>query len=363
MPFNGSFKNGAYSARTVAGAFCGVSMAGTPVVIEHPLPNNPTVTAGSSCGAGTVQLSASSPGAAIDWYNASSGGTLLAQASGAYTTPGISATTTYYAEARVAATGCKSTGRTAVTATVLNPAGSTVDFPAFDPCTGYTPGATAATWTLVDRRESNNVQLYKVRLMHDGHYWMVQDLKFGDKCNKETFSGSDGSDQTGSNLTSISGYQYGDCRNNTQSGAGYLYDWAGAMQKAGAYSDGSSNVSCSGTGAAANACRGICPMGWHIPTDDSSGEFNALHNVASRGCSTDNDDCWDAASAWEGAYGGLCNNSGSLFYQGSRAFYWSSTYNSSSHAYGLYFRSIYTYPGTDYFTKYYGFSVRCVRNY
>ncbi|MDR3184980.1 MAG: hypothetical protein LBT49_06225 [Prevotellaceae bacterium] len=74
-----------------------------------------------------------------------------------------------------------------MTATVQrHPAGSTVDFPEFDPCTGYTPGATAATWTLVDRRESNNVQSYKVRLMHDGRYWMVQDLKFGDKCRDKT---------------------------------------------------------------------------------------------------------------------------------------------------------------------------------
>jgi uncharacterized protein (TIGR02145 family) len=364
MPFNGSFKNGAYSARTVAGAFCGASMAGTPVVIEHPLPANPSGTPGSRCGAGTVQLSAtSSPGAVIDWYDVQAWGSVLFVGN-AFTTPSLTATKTFYAEARFTSTGCISSSRHLVTATVQeHTTGSTVDFTAFNPCTGYTPGATASTWTLVDRRESNNVQLYKVRLMHDGRYWMVQDMKFGDKCDKTSFKGSENSNQTRRNLTSISGYPYGDCRNNPEPNTGYLYDWAGAMQKSGAYSGGGSDVSCSGTGAAANACRGICPMGWHIPTGKDSGGFNALHNVASRGCSTDNDDCWDAASAWEGVYGGFCSYDGTLYYQGRAAYYWSSTYYNTSYASHLLFGSNSTYPDTRYSYKHGGFSVRCVRNY
>jgi uncharacterized protein (TIGR02145 family) len=242
-----------------------------------------------------------------------------------------------------------------------------VNFTAFNPCSN---AATGATWTLQDTRESGNNQNYKVKKLADGHIWMVQDMKFGDKCNKTAFAGSS-SDQTGSKLTSISGYIYGDCMNatngSTPSNRGYLYDWAAAIQKAGAYYGSSSNVGCSGTatgtsGTAPGACRGICPEGWHIPTGNSTGEFQALH-TAIGGCSTSNDDCWDAASAFEGVLGGNCNSGGSLGNQGSGGGYWRSTYYDSSYAYNLYFTSTYTGPGTYSNYKNFGRSVRCVRNY
>ena len=83
------------------------------------LPTAPTGTNGSRCSTGTVNLSATvSGGETIDWYSASSGGTLLLSGSTSYTTPSISTTTLYYAEARNIATGCVSNSRTTVTATV-----------------------------------------------------------------------------------------------------------------------------------------------------------------------------------------------------------------------------------------------------
>jgi hypothetical protein len=83
------------------------------------LPNAPTGTDGAICSTGTVNLSATvSGGETVDWYDASSGGTLLLSNSTSYTTPSISSTTIYYAEARNTTTGCVSTTRTTVTATV-----------------------------------------------------------------------------------------------------------------------------------------------------------------------------------------------------------------------------------------------------
>ena len=83
----------------------------------QPLPPSaPTATNASRCGAGTVTISAT-PGT-IDWYSEATGGTLLESGSTSYTTPSISSTTTYYAEARNTTTGCVSSTRTAVTATV-----------------------------------------------------------------------------------------------------------------------------------------------------------------------------------------------------------------------------------------------------
>ena len=81
----------------------------------------PTVTGstgGSRCGTGTVSISASASAGSIEWFTASSGGVSIgSSSSGAnWTTPSISSTTTYYAEA-VSGT-CRSASRTAVTATV-----------------------------------------------------------------------------------------------------------------------------------------------------------------------------------------------------------------------------------------------------
>ncbi|WP_162126242.1 Ig-like domain-containing protein [Flavobacterium phycosphaerae] len=93
---------------------------GTLTVIA--LPSAPSGTNGSVCVTGTASLSASvGGGETVDWYDASTGGTLLLSNSTSYTTPSISSTTIYYAEARNTTTGCVSGSRTAVTATV-NPA-------------------------------------------------------------------------------------------------------------------------------------------------------------------------------------------------------------------------------------------------
>ncbi len=72
------------------------------------------------CGAGTVTLEATtpSPNATIDWYADATGGTPLHSGSTTYTTPDITTSTTYYAQARNISTGCVSSSRTEVTATV-----------------------------------------------------------------------------------------------------------------------------------------------------------------------------------------------------------------------------------------------------
>ncbi|HRH66738.1 MAG TPA: hypothetical protein PLU53_10615, partial [Bacteroidia bacterium] len=88
------------------------SNALTSSITILPFSSPPTVTNGSRCGTGTVVLSATSPDS-IFWYNASSGGTLLGTGP-SYTTPSISGTTTYYAQAG----GTCPSSRVAVTATV-----------------------------------------------------------------------------------------------------------------------------------------------------------------------------------------------------------------------------------------------------
>lgn len=78
-------------------------------------PSITSTTPGSRCGTGTVTLAASASSGTINWYSAASGGTSLFTGT-SFTTPSISTTTTYYIDAT--SSGCTSTPRTAVIATV-----------------------------------------------------------------------------------------------------------------------------------------------------------------------------------------------------------------------------------------------------
>ncbi|MET3542767.1 hypothetical protein ABID22_003499, partial [Pontibacter aydingkolensis] len=85
----------------------------------NPIPAAPTTTNGSRCGPGSVTLSAAGApaGGTYRWYTVATGGTAITGAtSDTYTTPSISATTTYYVSA-MSAQNCEGP-RTAVTATI-----------------------------------------------------------------------------------------------------------------------------------------------------------------------------------------------------------------------------------------------------
>jgi uncharacterized protein (TIGR02145 family) len=243
--------------------------------------------------------------------------------------------------------------------------GSTVNFTAFSPCLS---AATGTVWYLVDTRESNNIQTYKVKKMPDGHIWMVQDLKFGNLCKNNSYS-SGSSNKTGG--VSTIGTYYGNCTNatnsSTPSNRGYLYDWAAAINKAGAYAGGSAQ-GCSGTSSGTTAtnpgaCMGICPTGWHLPTGGgTAGEFLALYNAMTSysGCAGIN--CWTNAVLWEATNGGWCGATGSIAAQNSAFVYWSSTKGSNC-AYVLTDQSRGTIMLTLCDALTWGESVRCIMNY
>jgi YVTN family beta-propeller protein len=91
-------------------------------VTVNPLPAVPTngsSTARCGPGSGTFSATAGS-GETIDWYNAPTGGSLVASAAPNYTVS-VSSTTTYYAQARNTTTGCVSASRIASTVTISLP--------------------------------------------------------------------------------------------------------------------------------------------------------------------------------------------------------------------------------------------------
>jgi uncharacterized protein (TIGR02145 family) len=243
--------------------------------------------------------------------------------------------------------------------------GSTVNFTEFYPCSNATTGD---YWFLTDERESNNIQTYKVKKMADGKIWMVQDLKFGDKCDKATFSWLEGVNLTDNVTSLMDKTYYGDCINATNSSTppnrGYLYNWAAAINKLDAYYGSNSDIGCSGTSSGSSgtnpgACQGICPTNWHIPTGESTGEFNALHKAFGN-CSSFMS-CWGPDSAWEGVLGGAYLEPGWLESQGAQKNVWTSTYASNTHARRFY--TGYSDPGNGSDKKYRAFAVRCVMNY
>ena len=87
------------------------------VVNVNSIPTIISVNDNTICGTGTVPISAKASSSLIKWYDASTGGNLLGQSNSnqTFTTPSISSSTTYYAEA-LDANGCISVARSAVQA-------------------------------------------------------------------------------------------------------------------------------------------------------------------------------------------------------------------------------------------------------
>jgi hypothetical protein len=100
-----------------SGSLCPSQPSSAATATVRTSPSNPTVESASRCGTGTVALLASSPDAVIDWYTSPSGGTSF-MTGNTYTTPSLTASATYYAQARNTTTGCLSASRMPVTATV-----------------------------------------------------------------------------------------------------------------------------------------------------------------------------------------------------------------------------------------------------
>jgi uncharacterized protein (TIGR02145 family) len=114
---------------------------------------------------------------------------------------------------------------------------------------------------------------------------------------------------------------------------------------------------------------GICPEGWHVPTGDPNGEFRALYNAGvndigewSDGTTVINTNAY----YWHGVRGGFCTRLGEITNTHSNAYYLSSSWSANNYVYilAMFFNvSNVTPDNGGVYTKYNGYSVRCVRNY
>lgn len=100
---------------------CTAESERVPVVVTvNPLPAAPAGTAATICSGfnGTFQVTSPNAAYTYNWYAASTGGSAILTGTSVVTSSPLSANLTYYLEATITATGCKSATRTAVTITV-----------------------------------------------------------------------------------------------------------------------------------------------------------------------------------------------------------------------------------------------------
>jgi hypothetical protein len=103
-------------------------------VIENCNARITSVADADRCGPGSVTLNATSNlgGASFNWYDSETGGSLLATtATGSFTTPSLTTTTTYYVTAQ---NGCETLVRVPVTATINPVSDVTFDPPTLEAC-------------------------------------------------------------------------------------------------------------------------------------------------------------------------------------------------------------------------------------
>ena len=178
--------------------------------------------------------------------------------------------------------------------------------------------------------------------------------------------------------------------NNTSTSANYnipledrgmYYNWAGAMDTVFASTD-NRNVSFEGR-------RGICPEGWHVPSDaewttlteyvsnnhacNGNSEYNAKalaidnENYWNRGdvsesfpCEPEYDPATNNATGFSAVPSGVWNDG--FLNAGNNALFWSSSSDSGYYAYArvlsYYFESV----PQNHYTKNIGFSVRCIKD-
>jgi uncharacterized protein (TIGR02145 family) len=155
---------------------------------------------------------------------------------------------------------------------------------------------------------------------------------------------------------------------------GYLYNWPAAMHSATSSSANPSGV------------QGICPVGWHLPSDaewtqltdyvSSRPEYTCGDETSyiakalaytdwwdtiSYTCTAGNDQTSNNASGFAAVPAGL--NEGASFYgAGYHAYFWSSTDNGTEMAWNRALYEPYAYVEQRFDSRIYGFSVRCLRD-
>jgi uncharacterized protein (TIGR02145 family) len=195
--------------------------------------------------------------------------------------------------------------------------------------------------TMRDPRDGN---FYKTVLI-DGKLWMAENINIGTMIHSST--GGINGDGYQKDITKIEKYCYNNDPKNCEI-YGALYQWDGAMR----FSE-------------SEASTGICPSGWHIPTQQDWRELN-LYYEQDLGLNAGTELVIGSQSGFQALFSGYLIFAERRFFDVAQAgYFWSSTVNSQINHLSM-ARSL--YRGKEDFQedtsqKVNGIPVRCIKNY
>ena len=222
-----------------------------------------------------------------------------------------------------------------------------------------------STGTMTDSRDG---QTYKTVTIGT-QTWMAENLNY---------AYTDVPYKRGDYTSDSTSYCYKDDANNC-SKYGRLYTWAAAMDSVGTWSTNGKGCGYGTTCSSTYPVRGICPKGWHLPTE---AEFETLFTAVGgqstfvgesiagkvlksttgwpyRDITNEEAFAFEDAFAFSALPAGYRDLNENFRSEGYGAYFWSSTEGNSGNAYGM---GLGYSAGLDNCTKGLGFSVRCLKD-
>ena len=205
--------------------------------------------------------------------------------------------------------------------------------------------------TVTDERDG---KVYKTVTIGD-QVWMAENLNYADSSKTPSLKGKN--------------WCYGDELKNCDV-AGRLYTWAAAIDSVKLANDVDNPQDC-GYGKTCTlpaTVQGVCPEGWHLPSQmEWNTLFTAVGGQSTAGKVLKSQTGWHKNNGTD-AFGfavlptGLGAPKGTFDYVGWLAYFWSSTESDSSRACSVSMDYYYADAGLGNITKYFGYSVRCVKD-
>ena len=170
------------------------------------------------------------------------------------------------------------------------------------------------------------------------------------------------------NYQTANSYCYNDNASNCTK-YGRLYTWAAAMDSVGTWSANGKGCGYGKTCSPTYPVCGVCPEGWHLPTQaEWNTLFTAVGGESTAGKMLKSTSGWNSSGNGTDAYSfsalpaGYRDDNGDYVSEGGYADFWSSTGYYSDDAYYVDLDYSHDYAYLFYSLKYYGFSVRCVKD-
>ena len=219
---------------------------------------------------------------------------------------------------------------------------------------GYVDPSTVVTGTMTDSRDGQTYKTVKIGTQT----WMAENLNYAYTGVPYNYSG---------NTSDSTSWCYSNATANCTK-YGRLYTWAAAMDSVGTWSTNGKGCGYGKTCSPTYPVRGVCPEGWHLPTQTEWNTlFTAVGGQSTAGKMLKSTSGWNSSDNGTDAYSfsalpaGYRYSSGNFILEGSYASFWSS---SESYSRGAY-RMALDYNDNAFLDGDYkdlGFSVRCVQD-